>query len=266
MLKAGAYPAISVEDEVEAWRSAVIAAGGAVSDARLVITAQFLLRLKAPGILSLIDQLNAWWGEDDVQARVCLKSRRVATPVNGPVFAGNKGYTGDGLSAYLNTNYRPSTMAVAVTGGNAHIGAQVLTNVTAGAYSVMGLASATTWRLRPRSTGDVVAGQVGSAFTGFADPVTTSVGYTAIQRANAATLQGRKDDAALTDTTVGTLSTALPPSDLYVLARNTSGVGSPSEFFPGQVGLTYVAAPFTAAQWMTMRAAIRAFGQAAGAI
>lgn len=263
-LKGGGYAPVSVDAELQAWRSAVAATGGSVSDLRAAIVGQFLRDLKATGLLRLLDQINAWWAENEAQACVCLVSRRVATPINSPVFEANKGVSSDGLGAYYDTNYRPNAHARAVTGGNAHIGAQVLTSVAAGSVSVMGAGSGTTWRLVPRFTGDLARGQVGSAIASFPDSVPTSVGYLAAQRAGGTTMQGWKNDSALTDTTVASTSTGLPQDRLYVLARNNSGPAA--DFFPGQVGLTYVGAPLTSAQWMTLRAAIRIFGQSVGAL
>jgi hypothetical protein len=263
MLKAGAYAPVSVADEVEAWVAAVREEGGDVSDSRVVIVGQFLLRLKAAGILLLIDQLNPWWGEDEAQACVCLVSRRVAVPVNSPTFEANRGYTGNGSTSYLDTTFVPSTMAVAISGGFHHLGAQILTNVS-GTISVMGAGGAAATRIRPRTAANAVGTQIESAFGSFVDSVTDSTGYVAVQRAGTATIQGRKDDAALTDLTVGTLNTALPTFSTFVLARNNGGV--PAEYFTGQVGLTYECAPLSSAQWTTMRSAIRAFGQAVGAV
>lgn len=248
---------------VPAWATAVVANGGSVSDARVSVVRQFANTLEIGGVLPLIDQLNAWWAENEAQACVCLVSRRVAAPVNGPVHEANKGVTGDSFSSYYNTGFSPATMARAITGGNHHIGAQVLTNVS-GTMSVMGVSGGQSTRLRPRGTSDLVGVQISSALGGFVDTVSTSVGYLAAQRAGTTTIKGRKEDAALTDLTISSPSSSLPSGPTFVLARNSSG--TPNEFFSGQVGLTYESAPFTTAQWILTRAAILAFGQAVGAI
>lgn len=250
-------------DPVAAWADKVVSLGGTVSVARFEIVRQFVGLLRTPGIWPRIDQLNPWWGENSIQARVCLKSLRVATPINSPTFEASRGYTGNGTTSYLDTGFRAESMAVAIAGGFHHIGAQILTNVS-GTISVMGASGGSTTRLRPRTGSNTVGIQIESALSAFSDSVTDSTGYIAAQRAGTATVEGRKDDTALTDLTIGTLSTGLPSSTTYVLARNNSG--SPAELFPGQVGLTYEAAPLTSAQWTTMRAAIRTFGQAVGAV
>lgn len=250
-------------DPVEAWANKVASLGGTVSVARFEVVRQFVGLLKTPGIWPLIDQLNPWWGENSIQARVCLKSLRVATEVNSPTFEANRGYTGNGTTSYLDTGFVPSTMAVAIAGGFHHLGAQILTNVS-GTISVMGAGGAAATRIRPRTGVNAIGIQIEAAFGSFADSITDSIGYTSAQRAGTATIQGRKDDTALTDLTVGTLNTTLPTFSTLVLARNNGG--TPAEYYTGQVGLTYEAAPLTSAQWMTTRAAIRTFGQAVGAV
>ena len=258
----GTFP-VSVDAEAAAWANTVANNGGAVSSARFALVRRLLYRWDEAGIRHLVDHANAWWGEDEVQARVGLRSLLVATAVNSPTFAANVGVTGNGTTSYYDTGFIPATHGRAITGGFHHIGAQVLTNVS-GTMSVMGAGGGATTRLRPRTAANVVGVQIEAAFGSFVDSVTDSTGYISAQRAGTSTIQGRKDDTALTDLTVGTLNTNLPTGPTFVLARNNNG--TPAEYYTGQAGFTYECAPLTSAQWSAMRASILEFGQGVGAI
>lgn len=253
---------VNVYAEAAIWAGVVVANEGTVSEDRMAIIRRLFFRWKDAGVYNLIDHANGWWAENEVQARVGLRSLAIATAVNSPTFE-TTGVTGNGATAYYNTGYASNASARAAKGGRLHYGAQILTNV-AGTMSVMGASSGAVARLRPRTGSDTVGAQLASALGAFADAMTTSVGYVSVQRAGTAIIQGRKDDAALTDLTVGSLTTALPSTTTFVLARNNEGVAA--EFYTGKVGFTYEAAPFTSVQWSAVRASILEFGQSAGAL
>lgn len=79
------------------WKAAVVAAGGSVSAARLT-----LIQNVYTGIAGLpIDALWLTAGENAQSATIDLISQIVATPVSGPTFTTDRGYT-TSATAYLN--------------------------------------------------------------------------------------------------------------------------------------------------------------------
>lgn len=95
------------------WRDAVRAAGANVSSGQLQRVSNLIRGLKADGIWPLLDRLWIWAGENSTQARRDLVTRSVATPQNSPPFTANRGYSGDGLSAFLDLNIGASALAAA---------------------------------------------------------------------------------------------------------------------------------------------------------
>lgn len=102
----------AIDADALQWRNAVVGAGGAVSSARTTLVSALIRGLKADGIWPL-DRLFIWAGENSAQARRDLVTRSLASAANGPTFTANRGYAGDGLSAYLDTTLAASALTVA---------------------------------------------------------------------------------------------------------------------------------------------------------
>jgi hypothetical protein len=92
-----------------AWRAAVITAGGTVSGAQFGYVSALISGLKADGVWSSLDRLWLFAAENSTQARRDLVARVAASLQNGPTFTANRGYTGDGLSAYVDSNFNPAS-------------------------------------------------------------------------------------------------------------------------------------------------------------
>src|SRR4051794_32649168 len=93
---------------VKQWVQAVRSAGGQVSTARAALVEKLVEGLRADGVWPLLDELWVFAAENGMQARTGLKTRVLAAAVNSPPFTTNRGYAGDGLSAYLDLNINPS--------------------------------------------------------------------------------------------------------------------------------------------------------------
>lgn len=72
---------------------------------------RYLQGLQAAGLLQRLDLLSVYCQANTQIAKIDLIAHRASTPTNGPTFATNRGYTGDALSTYIDTNYNPTTAA-----------------------------------------------------------------------------------------------------------------------------------------------------------
>jgi hypothetical protein len=70
----------------------------------------------------------------EIALRNLVKTTHRATAVNSPTFTAYEGFTGDGISSYLNTNYNPSTQKVNYTQNSASMGLYSLKDVYSAAY------------------------------------------------------------------------------------------------------------------------------------
>jgi hypothetical protein len=126
----------SLGRDVQNWRGAVIANGGAVTPARLASVSTLISSLKASGAWANADDYWLLVADNATQALTSLKQRRLATAVNSPTFTANAGYAFDGVTNYIDTGFISSTMGVAMTGSNMRLGVYERTNVGINNYAL----------------------------------------------------------------------------------------------------------------------------------
>lgn len=243
----GSYilPPLTTDPDVTVWAAEVLAQGGTVTAAELIPINAFVLSEKAAGVYDLMDDyFPLGWTSDATAGLISFKKLRLGVAVNSPVFTAYRGYAGDGVSAYINSDFAPNVRCTAATGGNVRVSGYVLSGNT-GATSILGASSTASIRLRP-SSGAAVGAQVCAALAGFPDVITTVEGYTAAQRAGTTTMSGQRDATALTDVIVASTSANLPTDVIALLARNNGGVIT--EFFDGELFMAGIGAPLTLAQ------------------
>lgn len=102
----GAAP---LSPEVRAWSASVAAAGGGVSSARRKLVNGLIQTLKSAGVWNALDRLWLFAAENSTAALIDLVARSTATAVNSPTFTADRGYTGNGTSSYLDSNFNPGT-------------------------------------------------------------------------------------------------------------------------------------------------------------
>lgn len=112
-VKAGGFSAQAL-----AWKDNIVANGGSISDAILaIIDTNLILPLVASGDWAKLDKFHLYAGVGNaVAARTnMVSSSYYINPVNSPTWNNSTGYTGNGLTSYLDHNYNPSlggTLAV----------------------------------------------------------------------------------------------------------------------------------------------------------
>jgi hypothetical protein len=104
-----AYPnVVGTDADTTAWVSAVIANGGTVSGGRQTIVNALIVGLKADGIWTKLDRLWLFAAEDQPSALTDLVALALATASGGPTFTVDMGYTENGVTSYIETNYQPN--------------------------------------------------------------------------------------------------------------------------------------------------------------
>lgn len=104
----------TLEAETLAWVAGVTGQGGTVSEARKIVVNSMILSLKNGGVWTKLDFLFIFAAENEPSAYVDMISQIIATFVNPPVsFAVDAGYTPDGATNYIKTNFSPDA-----AGGN----------------------------------------------------------------------------------------------------------------------------------------------------
>lgn len=124
-----------IDKDVLNWMNTVT--GGTSSGLFIYNLSVMVKQLKANGTWNLLDRFFLFATEFQDQARVCLKSLKRLSEVNSPNWIANQGYSGNGTTAYLNSNYTMSTQGVNYTLNNCSMGVYSRTNI-AGSYVDMG--------------------------------------------------------------------------------------------------------------------------------
>lgn len=83
---------------------------------------QLMLDLKAGGIWGKLDTFGVFATNGNSNfALIDWKRLSLYTSVNSPTFTSNQGFTGNGISSYIDTNFNPTTQGVNYTLNNASI-------------------------------------------------------------------------------------------------------------------------------------------------
>ncbi|MFN4017511.1 MAG: hypothetical protein ACK4JB_19380, partial [Reyranella sp.] len=222
------YPASTIDPDVYKYASAVFTAGGVVTDAELGPIDTFAKAEKAAEVWDLMIDYRLYGAvADSIASRVSLKRRVTANLIGTPTFTAYRGWKGDGVSAAINTGFNPSSQGGSLfTGGSGRQFVAMQDNV-AGTMSAAGVSSGGSTRIRPRTSSDTVSAQMMAGLTAFAETVTTSAGYTAVQRSGTSFMKGQRGSTIFAEVAVTGASTTLPGAAIYNLARNSDGVNEP---------------------------------------
>jgi hypothetical protein len=200
----------------------------------------FIFASHASGTDSLLDWVHP------------TEAGNVATLVNAPSFVSKQGYTGDGSTSYINTNFA-QTDGVNYQRDSASVLTYTRTELN-GSYGIVGINnSSEQLRLLPRNSG--------FQFLYFHDTsaklstIPSSLGLHAGERINSATIEAFKDGVSL-----GTASNTSDPigaNDMFALAIRDSS-GSPSLLYPGEVSLISFGASLGATKQLALYNAFQA--------
>ena len=195
-----------------------------LSTNRIWIVNDLVKSLKQTGIWSNLDRLWLFASESNQAARISLvnPSSTAITEVNAPAWVANQGYTGDGATSYLNTNYTPSTQSVKHTLNSSSFGVYLRSdsNVTALDSGSVGSGTGASVWIRARQSG-VVGWAANDAGTGTAPTVAASSGFTSVSRTTSTAITIDKNGVSLG--TSSNVSTSLSNTAVYILGANNNG-------------------------------------------
>jgi hypothetical protein len=129
LLRVNATVVTASDVDVNAWETAVVAAGGSVSTARKALMYTTVSALKTKGIWPIVDGLLILAAENAQSALIDIKTSTAASlSSTPPTFTSDRGYAGNGSTSYINTNYNPFTQGVNLVVASAHLSVWVNTD------------------------------------------------------------------------------------------------------------------------------------------
>lgn len=192
------------------------------TDARKDVIETFVLALKAADVWDELDIFYVLAAETSQAARINWKNPGVKTSsaVNSPVFAADRGYTGNGTSARLDTGWVPSTDAVNFTQDAASIWVWSRTSGQSTQFDVGALSVGRIAAMRIRSGTDQNTNYVNTISTASYTGVTDGSGFFGFRRLSS-TDEDLWRNGSQVGTKAGVASAGLPTASLW-------GLGCPS--------------------------------------
>ncbi len=221
--------------------------------------------LKTAGIWGKLDCLYVMAAADAQAARRnWIADVYNLTPVASPVFAADRGYTGDGSSSYLDTSFIPSTAAGRHALNSAHISAWSLTDVIA-AGCLMAACVGTSLRtsISSRFSGNNADARVntGTPLAVSAGAQTSSFGFYVATRTSAAAIKYWPGEFPAVTGSIAASSLASTSMRILGDASGTSG-----RYWPGQACAASIGAGLTDDEKVALQSALNAYHTAVGAI
>lgn len=225
--------------------------------------------LVSDGIFSLLDALYIFATNTTATANLNLcGTNSTITSTAAPSFAADIGYTGNGTTQFLNTNFNPATQGVNVTANSNSMGVY-LTNSRAanGSQTDMGCenAAGTIFSyLNALSDSTGINGEMNAFnFPPSFSTAATPAGFSVLTR-TATTLSAYKNNSAtaLSPSPEADAALALPSANYYLLAFNNAGVAN--SFAPDTMTSAFCGAGLTGAQFLLLSNRINAYMTALG--
>lgn len=202
----------------------------------LIKIAEFIDSLKQNGTWLKIDEMWLLANKTSANALVGLKNKKNCVSVNSPSFSIYRGFTSNGTTSYLSTQFNLGTEGVNYTQNSASIGVYSRTNASDLGLHDMGCVNSGTDRVFLQSrSGTNFAGRINDA-DGDVISNSDSRGFFIINRSGGSATQYYKNGTNLKNGT--TSSTAVPSMVIYILCRN--GNGTPADFSTKQLSFAFV--------------------------
>jgi hypothetical protein len=244
-----------------AWVAAV--GSGNVTIPRKDLINALIVTLKSGGVWTKLDRLWDFAAENTTCALVDLKALATATAVNSPTFTTDRGYTGNGSTSYIDTNFNPGTGTPNYTGNAACFGIwDITTSPNSGTVPIginyFGHYSEGTihypdgnsyWRVNTSGAGLAVA---------YPGP-----GLHMANRSAAGNDQLYRNGSSIVTST--TSATALTATNFYVCARNNdSGTPTAGSFSTDQIAAVVFGGTLSSTEHGTLYTALRTYMTAVG--
>lgn len=195
----------------------------------------YVIELKAIGAWTILDILYIFWsdidgtgGGDSNFACINVKSPGNFTclKVNSPTYDDGAGFTGNGSSSYLNTQFNPATNGVNYTLDNAGVFHNIKTDVASNTQLDYGSRNASSLQrifINSRSATDFIVYALHRQSETTGGTNTNSIGFYLNDRnSSAASAHHIYRSGALFDGS-GTASNVVPGQSMYICAENNAG-------------------------------------------
>lgn len=133
IIRAAQKSGTGTDPAATAFFAAVVAAGGTVSAGRRTLYNNLFAGLRSDGNLSKIYRLQIYAAENTQSALMDLIALTNATPVLTPAFTADRGYTLNGSTNYIDTNYVPNASSPVTTQNSAFLACH--TNLVGGSLA-----------------------------------------------------------------------------------------------------------------------------------
>jgi hypothetical protein len=184
----------------------------------------YILALKSADIWTGLDIDYLLPVHDEQASRLNIKSPAAFTliAVNSPTFLAFGGWTGDGATSRLRTQFTPSVSGVNFTQNSASMWVWVGTDIAGAALDIGSAAGANRLRVNTRNALNQVVGAINDS-TDSVQALTsnTSIGLTGVQRTAAAEKKHWKNGIQL-GSTLAVASTARPEFEQWLCGANST--------------------------------------------
>lgn len=192
------------------------------TSARASLINSTILNLQALGVWDSLDILYVLAAATSQAALLNWKSPSTFTAIEvaSPTFAADQGYTGNGSSSYLRTQFTPSTNGVQYLQDSASIWCWSRTQATNTNRCIGSLAGGGLGAFKLRTGGGNFQGGINDGTNADIAVSPTSIGMFGLSRVSSATRRAWLNGTQLgSDSSVA--STARPSSEAYILASNS---------------------------------------------
>ncbi len=224
------------------------------STARRGLIDALIAGLKTDGVWAKLDWLALLAAHDAQAARLNWRAAGALSAVNSPGFMVDRGYAGDGASAYLDTGYNPATAGANATRNNTAIGVWDRT-ASDTSQAIMGTQSQAWFLMNRYSTTATTLGNVNdTGYTTLPIGSTGASGLTAASRTGAGALSLYRNGIGIGS---GTAASGAPPNETVLLLRG-------ADYSSHQAAAAFIGAALTAAEQASLFGRINSYLTAIG--
>ena len=240
--------------------------GGSVSTYRTIALTtpleDLIDGLSDDGILAKLDRLWVFAQATQGDALTDLIASASATAVNSPSFAANAGFTSDGSSSYIDSNFVPSTDGIQYIQNTASMHVWSTTSrAAASGPTIMGVNLTNISLIALRESGNVFFGEINDSDFSFGPTNTDSSGFFTANRSSSTQREAYRNGASLGTSGVTTAG-AVPTGNIFILARNTGG--APSNWETVQCAAAAIGGSFNTTQALNFYNRMRTYMTAVG--
>jgi hypothetical protein len=191
------------------------------TDERKALYNALIVDLKTAGVWEKLDALYILAAADAQAARQNLTQDAYnLTAVGSPMFTADRGYTGDGVGAYLAPGFNPTTApSPKYTQNSASIFTWERSELAGATTSSLAASAGNRVSLVPRSTGDIIRSALNNGLSGTLS-VASNVGLTAADRLNSTDVLHIKDGVLVEAVSVA--SETVASGDFDLMRRNSA--------------------------------------------